>query len=665
MFGVNLAIPGEAWLVGTDNDPDYATPSNPSGERWRAFSNEEVVRVEGRYAIEPWPNPRREDLEFLDPESSTLVRVYRAHARRRALPDSAMRSANLICEELLLATQAIMGSLRSRLPAGILPIPEDLELGDGADDDTEEQANGADPVLRQLLKHLSAPLSDPRSAAALVPYLLKVPTEYLDKIKPIDVAKAIDPAAAERIDQLMRRLANTVDMPPEALLGYADVNHWTGWLVDEDGVRTYVEPYTGIYADALTTQYLRPRMLAAGVADVDRWLIWWDPTGCIAHPDEKENALEAHDRDLISDHRTRSALGFSDDDKPDDDELEARRAQRVATTPGFQPGEPRPAGPTNTEPGPPAPAAAIVAASAPRTRSIGHRWADIETRLLRDLILDADAALRRMLERAQARVRSAAQRNGDTRALAAGVSNDDLVARLGPSVVRDVLALGDDDLLAGGLGALESRFLSFTGAARERAIAELRRLGVEPDPDLLAQYEATAEANAQEGAATLSALLTTAAGGLLFAAAGAGSPQPAVGESDPLLAVSPRDVREALTVAGGGTHALPDVALESAPELGGGLLAGADFSRFLDGIPEFDGGSFLWTVGAPAHPFEPHQDLDGVEFSSWTDDQLAAPPDEFPFVSFYSPLDHPGCQCTVVPTGTVTVDAEPEPEEGA
>jgi len=54
-------------------------------------------------------------------------------------------------------------------------------------------------------------------------------------------------------------------------------------------------------------------------------------------------------------------------------------------------------------------------------------------------------------------------------------------------------------------------------------------------------------------------------------------------------------------------------------------------------------------VGAPARPFEPHQDLDGTEFQTFTDDVLAADGGEFPFVDFYHPGDHLGCQCDFAP----------------
>lgn len=659
IFGVNLAIPGETWLVGTDEDPEHVTADNPTGERWRAFSNEEVIAKEKRWGIQPWPNARDQDVEWLDPDTSTLVHIYRAHGRWRNWPDSAMRSANIICEELLIATQSILGVLRSRMAAGILPIPAELELdvGDG-DGEDEGTAAGDDPVLKALMKHFTTPVSDPRSAASIVPYLLKLPDNYLDKIKPIDVAKSIDPELLTRIEYLGKRFASLVDMPPEALLGLSDVNHWTGWLVSDDAARSHVRPYSGLYADAITTRYLRPRMEAAGVRDVGRWLLDIDVSPCVARPDEKDNAIAGWDRLALSDSTLVKALGYSDGDQPDEEERARRLAegQRPKTT--LNQGEQRQ--PTPNE-GPPA--GGMTAAAAPRSRDIGHRWAAIEARLLRDVLLDSDAALRRMLERAQAKVRNAARRDSTLRAMADAAPVDRLAVALGPEVVRGQLALGDDDLFAGGLGALGARFVTMTARARAQAIAELRRVGADPDPDLLDEYEARSASNAEEGAAVLVAGLTAAAGALLFSASDASTPQVTVGESDALLAASPRDVRAALTVAGGGPVQMELPFGLRVPETAAGMLAGQDFRAFLEQLPTFDQAGWLWEAGAPTHPFEPHQDLDGVEFSSWDDERLAWDPSEFPFVSVLSPQDHPGCQCILVPTGTVTVDDEP-PEEG-
>lgn len=56
---------------------------------------------------------------------------------------------------------------------------------------------------------------------------------------------------------------------------------------------------------------------------------------------------------------------------------------------------------------------------------------------------------------------------------------------------------------------------------------------------------------------------------------------------------------------------------------------------------------YVWQVGTPQHPFEPHQDLAGVVFGPddyW--DVIGKDPNEWPYGTYaWTPGDHPGCQC--------------------
>lgn len=664
--GLNLAIPGEVWWVGTDDQPEYATRSNPTGERWRAVSVEElVVTRDGRWAISPDEFARESEMEFLDPETTTLVRMYRRHGRRRRWPDSAMRSANLICEELLIATESLMGTLRARLSAGMLPIPDDIEASSigGAhdtDDDDEERDDGKDVLLERLMKHMMTPIRDHRSAAAVVPYLLRVPNEYLDKIKLVDLARDIDPKLIERMEHLISRFAIAIDMPPEQLTGKSDLNHWNIYELDAEGIRMHAEPVTGIYVNGLVSKVWRPRLEMGGVSDPERWTISWDPSEAMAHPDLSGNAMKGYAANppVIGRIPTAKALGFSEDDMPDDEELtqilEYRRSTRRTDQPGAsQAGQdtqvtlPEPGDRPSEGSADPMPAGGMQASGRPRV-DLGRGWARIEARLTRDLLVEADGGLRRMVERAASRVKTAASRRGsgaasaDIRAIAQSVTVERLPAALSSDQFAS-LALSDEDLWAGGLGTLAAHWRAWTARARAEALEQLRRAGAELDPDLVDDYEINATVNSDEGWHVLEAGLAAAAALILFAPSTPGPPLE--GEADDTLTASPRVVKDALTAAGGGP----------APDGGpGGLLAGKDWDAFLDATPAFEKTGWVWEVGAPVRPFEPHQQLDGVEFAGWFDEQLAAQPDEFPFVSFYAPQDHDGCQCTAVPNGVVS-----------
>lgn len=58
---------------------------------------------------------------------------------------------------------------------------------------------------------------------------------------------------------------------------------------------------------------------------------------------------------------------------------------------------------------------------------------------------------------------------------------------------------------------------------------------------------------------------------------------------------------------------------------------------------------YVWKYGHPAIQFEAHLRLDGVEFQTWEDPQLAVNfADAWLRRSFYAPGDHRGCACAFV-----------------
>ena len=65
----------------------------------------------------------------------------------------------------------------------------------------------------------------------------------------------------------------------------------------------------------------------------------------------------------------------------------------------------------------------------------------------------------------------------------------------------------------------------------------------------------------------------------------------------------------------------------------------------------FEGWRWDYGDGSRRTNFEPHRNLDGVEFTSWDDPKLGNAAGLWPYVSYWSPSDHIGCQCTTSRTG--------------
>jgi hypothetical protein len=113
-------------------------------------------------------------------------------------------------------------------------------------------------------------------------------------------------------------------------------------------------------------------------------------------------------------------------------------------------------------------------------------------------------------------------------------------------------------------------------------------------------------------------------------------------------------IRDVLAVAGGlskddskvdlSTGRVPAGAIDApVPQIGTGtgisdLLAEADLST----------PGYQWVHGAPLREFEPHADLDGVEFSSFDDSALDSGSDDW-VGPYFIPGDHDGCTCDFMP----------------
>jgi hypothetical protein len=81
-----------------------------------------------------------------------------------------------------------------------------------------------------------------------------------------------------------------------------------------------------------------------------------------------------------------------------------------------------------------------------------------------------------------------------------------------------------------------------------------------------------------------------------------------------------------------------------ATDVAGQIGTGDAVTDMLNAAPDVEAVSYEWVHGPTLRPFEPHEDLDGESFASFTDDVLANP-DDWPENDFFFPGDHDGCSC--------------------
>jgi hypothetical protein len=211
---------------------------------------------------------------------------------------------------------------------------------------------------------------------------------------------------------------------------------------------------------------------------------------------------------------------------------------------------------------------------------------------------------------------------------------------------RDAItAAGVAGLIAGDWSGLRSQFDEWTAAAQEQAITTaLRIAGVPAESDAARQARASMDAGRARAWQTLSGAMTSLANTLLYDPHPDASANP-WGDLNPNSLVPTGMIRAALGVAGGNDYAAGTTAGStiSVGQPVGQIGTGATISNLITSA----GGereAYQWEHGPAINGFEPHEDLDGVEFGSFDDEALANPGD-YPANAYLFPGDHDGCSC--------------------
>lgn len=320
-----LSVPGEGYVlgetIGTENFWDVK-----SGHEIRSRTGDiEIVDNErSRAGKEVWRKVA---------PSRMLTRVWRPHPRMAYLAHSPARSARHIMRELELVNRHIQAQYLSRLAsAGIVVLPDEVTFPVRT-----EFEDATDPFVAEWIEIAKEAIANPGTASAVVPIPMRVPGEYVDKVKHLDFTLALDEKIIEKRDSAIRRLATEMDMPAEVLLGMGDTNHWTAWQLDESAIKIHISPTAEIITQCLTNGYLIPRLKAAGALAGDE-VLWYDTSELTQRPDRSENAVKVYDRNELSGDALRRETGFDEADAPTDEELADQITKYAARHTSLIPG---------------------------------------------------------------------------------------------------------------------------------------------------------------------------------------------------------------------------------------------------------------------------------------------------------------------------------------
>lgn len=328
---LNILVAGECYLV---QMPARAGQGIP--ESWDIRSVDEIkIDGRGQYVITP-----RRDINGVTPtvipKDAFVGRIWRAHPRYSDEPDSSLKGVLDLCGELLLLNRTFRATARSRLNAGAMYLPDGLSVAAGPESDYqfEDEVDITQPVAEeeedefeeQLIDAMTTPISDESSASAVVPLIIRGPAELGDKIKIFKFERSFDEALVNRADRVLERILQGIDVPKDVVTGLANVKYSNALQIDEALYKAHIEPLMLLLADAITVVYLRPYLKAIGYApaDVDRLVVWYDPSAVSTRNDRAADADSGFDKMAVSYEAWRNAHGFSEADAPTPNEVALR-----------------------------------------------------------------------------------------------------------------------------------------------------------------------------------------------------------------------------------------------------------------------------------------------------------------------------------------------------
>ncbi|GAA3172601.1 hypothetical protein [Nonomuraea salmonea] len=331
---LHLALVGDTYLVGETVDADQVPagtvlPGSPSPggdgdgvagegsrEQWEAYSTQEM-----RYSVaDGWQVNDGQSTRGL--ADALVIRCWHPHPAVWWEAESSVLAARPVLFELRGLGQSVMASIDSRLAgAGLLVLPQSLTFPVGQAAQGGDAEDGEDPFVAELMQAMVTPIKDRDSAAAVVPLVVKVPDDTVGKIQHLSFSTPMDAATSTLREEALKRLAISLDLPPEMLTGLSDSNHWNGYLTSEGAIKMHIKPLVVTIAWALTVGWLRPTLRAMGYSDADDYMVWVDTSELLMRPDRAGHAKDLYDRFAIGQDALRREAGFDSDDAPSDEEL--------------------------------------------------------------------------------------------------------------------------------------------------------------------------------------------------------------------------------------------------------------------------------------------------------------------------------------------------------
>ena len=293
-YGRLMFITGEGLLFGRELNTD--------SERWSFIWNDELKIETGvgnkptKYVHELGSSGEKREY---GPDEAVAYRFWMPHPRNSYEAESPMRSTLEIAEELLVLTKSVAATAYSRLPNGLLFLPSEISPPPEEAIGDEDPLN--DPWSAEFIEHIATQIQNPGTAEALAPLISWVAGEHIAQIRHISLH---DPQTDYMERELRReavdRLAWGLDMPPEAMKGLGNTNHWAAMQILGDMWKSHGVGVAEQFCDEVSSSYLQPSLREEGFEEWDRVVCDYDASAVTVKPDRSDDADDAAKLAMVS-----------------------------------------------------------------------------------------------------------------------------------------------------------------------------------------------------------------------------------------------------------------------------------------------------------------------------------------------------------------------------
>ena len=322
LLGINQFVAGECYVIAqAEGGPDGT-------DCWFVVSGQQIRRSGDQIIVRRSLLNGGGDMTYRE-GVDLILRVYTPHPADLDEPDSPTRSALPDLREIEAIRKREFAELDSRLAgAGMLCLPQNIDFPRGDDDPA-----GVKGFSQVLGRTMGTSLQDRASAEAMVPIMVTMPVDALDKVRLITFWSALSEQLLPMREAAIRSLAQSLDVPPEVLLGMSagHTNHWTAWQIDESAISLQIVPVLQRIADALTTGYLKGALEAIG-ADPERYVYAFDTSPLTVRANRSDDAMTLHEAGILSDEAAIEAASFRTDQLPTPEERVRRLLEPAVTT---------------------------------------------------------------------------------------------------------------------------------------------------------------------------------------------------------------------------------------------------------------------------------------------------------------------------------------------